>query len=86
MKNIIIFNIKLLFYILFLLTLLTSCAKDEDRIAKVKEMFPNCKIYVPYDSGYMRFIVVDSTNVYQVESNNTLSPMVTNVTVLYKLQ
>ncbi len=86
MKDNIFFNIKLLFYILFLLILLTSCAKDEDRIDKVKEMFPNCKIYVPYDSGYMRFIVVDSTNVYQVESNNTLSPMVTNVTVLYKLQ
>ena len=78
--------VRHLFYAMLIVVLFSSCGSgfDEDAcLASVKKEFPNAKVYVPFDGSFSTFIVIDSVNVYNVETMNATSSKVTKVEILF---
>tara|TARA_R110000772_G_scaffold17946_3_gene50146 strand:+ start:226984 stop:227262 length:279 start_codon:yes stop_codon:yes gene_type:complete len=75
----------LLLILTILLTISCGDATDKDAcLNSVREQFPNAEIYTEFGGSNMKFIVIDSTNIYMVRTNNTFNPEVSSVEIYQK--
>jgi len=71
-------------YLVLATFLFASCGGSTDKqkcYNSVKEMFPNAEVFAPHEGSNTKFIVVDSVNIYFVETMSLASPKVTDVTL-----
>ena len=71
-------------YLVLATFLFASCGGSTDKnkcYESVTEMFPDARVYTPHGGSNTKFIVVDSVNVYLVETMSRTSPKVTDVTL-----
>jgi len=77
-------SLAICLYLVLATFLFASCGGSTDKekcYQSVSDMFPDAKVYKPHEGSNTKFIVVDSLNVYLVETMSLSSPKVTDVTL-----
>jgi hypothetical protein len=71
----------IIYFFIIVILLLTSCGGFSKNacLSSVKKMFPDAKVYAPFQGSALNFIVIDSTNIYLVQTASLNSANVTKV-------